>query len=216
MKEPNSLAEGLVLDGLNLVATEVFAANSTMEEAPRDRLRRVFVGCGDALHRFVFVRIGGNREAAEDMVQQVCCEAAKHRRMPADDAQCQAWLFGIARNLVRKHWQSRRRDGARMPRRNAEVSEALAQAMEASPMPLDSLTRVESATQLMLAITTLSAMEQGLVFDIYFGGRSRAEIAQDLGLTVKAVEARLYRIRHRLRKELRGEMKGNHNESTDE
>ncbi len=196
------------MDGLNLVATKVFAGDSALEEDPRDRLRRVFVGCGDALYRFVVVRVGGNREAADELVQQTCCEAAKHRRIPNDDGECEAWFFGIARNLIRRHWRRRRRDGAIIFQCDQRASRALVEAMEASPIPIESLTRDEAATQLMLAITTLSSNEQGLVFDVYFGGRDRAEIAREMGVTVKAVEARLYRARNRLRAKLRGEEKG--------
>ena len=88
---------------------------------------------------------------------------------------------------------------------NLRVSAALAAAMESSPAPIETLVDGEAATQLMLAITALASGDQQLVFDAYFNGRAREQIAGEMGLTVKAVEARLYRIRRRLRAKLRGE-----------
>ncbi|MFH1110623.1 MAG: sigma-70 family RNA polymerase sigma factor [Planctomycetota bacterium] len=193
------------MDGLDLVATDLFAATCGSEEQSRDRLRRVFLGCGDALYRFIVLRAGGDRDAADEISQQTCCEAVQHRRIPHADDDCEAWLFGIARNLIRKHWRRKRRTGVCVSLENLRVSAALAAAMESSPAPIETLVDGEAATQLMLAVTALTSGDQQLVFDVYFNGRAREQIAGEMGLTVKAVEARLYRIRRRLRAKLCGE-----------
>ncbi len=145
----------------------------------------------------------------DDLVQQTCYEAAQSTRLPSDDGECQAWLFGIARNLIRKHWQRHKREALFSPERNARAAEALVRNMEDSCPPVESITREESATQLLWAITTLPASDQGLIFDVYFGHRDRASIARELGTTMKSLEGKLYRIRHRLRQKLKGDEKGN-------
>jgi RNA polymerase sigma-70 factor (ECF subfamily) len=71
-------------------------------------------------------------------------------------------------------------------------------------LPEESLARDESVQQLLLAVTSLPADQQRLVFAFYFEERSYAAIADELGVTVKGVETRLYRARARLREVLAG------------
>ena len=61
----------------------------------------------------------------------------------------------------------------------------------------------ERRHQLMLAVSALDDDEQWLLFAIYRHGRGQAEVADDLGVTAKSVESRLYRLRARLRQMLR-------------
>jgi RNA polymerase sigma-70 factor (ECF subfamily) len=75
--------------------------------------------------------------------------------------------------------------------------------MESRPLPDESLIKSEFIEQLLLAVTSLPADVQRLVFAFYFEGRSYAGIAEELGMTAKSVETRLYRARGRLRAILR-------------
>ncbi|MGB2985639.1 MAG: sigma-70 family RNA polymerase sigma factor [Phycisphaerae bacterium] len=167
------------------------------------RLRRMFLAGGDALYRFILVRVHGDRDAADDLLQQTCHEAARHRRMPNDDTECEAWLRGIARNLIRRHWRQAKRQRGRLPLQDAELSRQLVEDLESRPLPADVMIREESARQLLLAVTSLPASEQRLVFAFYFQGRSQADIAGEFGISAKSVETRLYRVRNRLRAILR-------------
>jgi RNA polymerase sigma-70 factor (ECF subfamily) len=169
----------------------------------QDRLRRVFRHCGDGLYRFILVRVGGDRNVADDLLQQTCHEAARHRRMPDDDTECEAWLHGIARNLIRRHWRQNGRSGNHVTVEDARLSQQLVEDMESHPLPPDAVARKELGHQLLLAVTALPASDQHLVFAFYFEGRSQAEIASELGVTVKSIETRLYRTRQRLRTILR-------------
>ncbi len=168
-----------------------------------DALTRVFERCADGLYRFILYRAGSDRDAADDLLQQTCFEAARHGRPPLDEAECEAWLRGIARNLIRRHWRKRKRQGGAVSIEDAALAGALADDLESRPLPGDALVKEESVAQLLLAVTSLSAADQGLVFAYYFDGRCQAGIAGDLGVTEKSVEARLYRVRGRLRKALR-------------
>ncbi len=169
----------------------------------RERLQRVFRKTGDALYRFIVIRVHDDRHAADELLQQTCHEAARHRRMPRDDTECEAWLRGIARNLIRRHWRRMKKRSSQVRIEDAAVSRRLVEDMESQPPPPDALIRDESARQLMLAVTSLRAADQRLVLAFYFDGRSQTDIAEELGLSVKSVETRLYRVRHRLRAILR-------------
>jgi len=168
-------------------------------EPSHQRLQRVFGQSADGLYRYIVVRVGGDRHAADDLIQQVCYEAARKRAVPLDDAQCEAWLFGIARNRIRKHWRRLRRRGVQLVGEDATVAGELVAAMEKGPLPPEVLSKRESIAQLMLAITALPAADQQILFAFYFDGRPQQAIAAERGLTAKSVETRLYRVRSRLR-----------------
>lgn len=167
-------------------------------------LRDAFSCCADALYRFILVRACGDRHTAEDLLQQTCLEAARTRKAPDDAAGCEAFLFGIARNLLRKHWRRMKRRGLLLPQSDAELGAGLTAMMEAGPLAPEVLAGRETRDQLLLAITALPAADQQLVFAFYFDGRSYLQIAQELGSSSKSIESRLYRLRTRLRAALRG------------
>jgi len=165
----------------------------------RDVVLRVFRGAVDSLYRFILLRVGRDRDAADDLLQQTCCEAARNARPPGDEGECEAWLRGIARNLVRQHWRRAARQGCLVPLEEAVSARQLADDLESRPLPQDVLIKDESLEQLLLAVTSLAAADQSLIFAYYFDGRSQAQLAGELGVTEKSIESRLYRARGRLR-----------------
>ena len=108
-------------------------------------------------------------------------------------------MRGIARNLIRRHWRRTRRRRDRRSLEDVPAARRLAEDMTSRPLPPEALVREEATRQLLLAVTSLPAADQQLVFAFYFEGRSQTDIAETCGLSVKSVEARLYRVRHRLR-----------------
>lgn len=188
---------------LETAVTAVAPSLTIRREEPRsERLRRVFERTCDGLYRFILIRAGNDRHAADELLQETCEIAAGHRRFPWDEDACEAWLRGIARNLLKKHWRQAAKRRA-LPLHGARTSRELAEALESGPLPSEALTHDETVSQLMRAITALPAAEQRLIFEFYFDERPTVQIAGDLGVSVKSVESRLYRIRSRLRAELR-------------
>jgi RNA polymerase sigma-70 factor (ECF subfamily) len=166
-------------------------------------LQRVFASAADGLYRFILVRSGGDRSTAEDLLQQTCCVAAGHERVPRRAAKCEAWLFGIARNLIREHWRKNARSARSVTMHNADLSRKLLDQMESGPLPEEVLRDRESAEQLLRAVTAMSAADQHLIFAFYFQGRSQTDIAAEVGTSSRGVETRLYRARRRLKDALR-------------
>jgi RNA polymerase sigma-70 factor (ECF subfamily) len=181
----------------------LIARDNAGTSGSRAVVRRAFLRSADGLYRYLLVRVRGDRELADELLQQTCVEASKSQRPPRDDAQCEAWLRGIARNLVRRHWRKLRRQPGCVPLESPEAARRLVDDLESRPLPLDTLIREEAVTQLMLAVTSLSASDQRLIFAHYFERRSQAEIARELSVSEKGVESRLYRLRGRLRAALR-------------
>lgn len=171
-------------------------ASQTNDGATK-RLERAFDQCGDDLYWFILLRVSNDRHAADDILQQTCFEAARHRRIPREDGACQAWLFGIAKNLVRKHFRQARRD---FRQRNSIVAASERNGSDQTRDAVsDSIERSEAVPQLLNAIAALDEADRELILGSYFEGRSHEELARVTGASVRAIEGRLYRARNALR-----------------
>ena len=168
-----------------------------------ERLPQAFRNVADGLYRWILMRVASDRHAAEDILQQTCHEAARSLRQPIESDKYEAWFRGIAKNLVRRHWRQSKRRGTAVSLENPGVARQLAEDMESRPLPAETMIRDEVGTQLLLAVTSLPESEQRLVFAFYFEGRSQGQIAEELHVSAKSVETKLYRIRNRLREILK-------------
>lgn len=169
----------------------------------RERLRLAFERCAERLYRYLLLRVG-DRDQADDLLQQTCCEAAGGR-IPNTVVECEAWLFGVARKLVPRHFR-REKQRRRNPGGDPESHEWLAR-LECGEPPENPCERVDAIRRLALATSELSVEEQELLFAFYVEGRTQAVIADRLRTTAKGIEARLYRLRGRLRALLGGDGK---------
>ena len=195
-----------------MTATIPIESAGSIEKArgTEDRLPEAFRSVADGLYRWILLRVGRDRHVAEDLLQQTCHEAVRSRSRPTKSAcrpvgedKYEAWLRGIAKNLVRRHWRQSKRRGTHVSIENPSVARQLAEDMVSRPLPTDTMIRDEISEQLLLAVTSLPAAEQRLVFAFYFDRRSQADIAQELHVTAKSVETKLYRVRNRLREVLK-------------
>jgi RNA polymerase sigma factor (sigma-70 family) len=179
-------------------ATESSSALDTQEA----RLRQAFDGCGDDLYRFIVLRVRGDRHAADDLLQQTCYEAARHRRTPGSDDAAQAWLFGIAKNLVRRHFRRLRREVRFRGEKAVACANLSSQDVDGNEP--NAAAPHDLAPNLLMAIASLGETEQRLLLGSYYEGRSHAELARAIGVSVRAIEGRLYRARTALRQALKG------------
>ena len=75
-----------------------------------------------------------------------------------------------------------------------------------APGPEEQLLRKERAERLERALASLSSRDRALFYRKYYYLQSTARIAAELGLTPRAVEGRLYRIRKGLQNKLGGDL----------
>lgn len=156
------------------------------------------------LWRFLSVRVGGDENLAEELMQELCLQAVRTRTAAGRTAEhVDAWLFGVARNVLRRHWRTLTRRRRNLPEVRVDIGRELADRMDQAPLPGEYLQRREVQEQLLLALTALPTEDQNLILEHYFDGRSQVEIAAKSGLTPRAVEGRLYRARQALRERLR-------------
>ncbi|WOO42482.1 RNA polymerase sigma factor [Rubellicoccus peritrichatus] len=138
------------------------------------------------LLRYLVALHTGNLEAARETMQDTFLKVAKHIRCFDDEAVFWGWLRAVAKSVFLDHTRKQGRYWRMLNRFRAEpisnepvedhLNEALQKALEAMP-----------------------ATERDLIEAKYFRKSSYEEIAQQLGLTGKAVENRLARARSSLR-----------------
>lgn len=143
-----------------------------------------------ALWGFALRLTGGDRAHAQDVVQETLLRAWRNRRVLGGSAAAtRAWLFTVARHLVIDEWRqgrSRREVLAAEPPDRPDPGERGTDAMLESWLVADALTR-------------LSADHRAVVVLCYFGGRSVAEAARELGVPEGTVKSRTYYALRQLR-----------------
>ena len=107
-----------------------------------------------------------------------------------------AWLTALARNAALNRARQLRR----------ESPEPLDAGLPSpGPSPEEALLKKERQAELNAALNRLSRTDRLLFYRKYYYMQSTAQIASELGMSVRAAEGRLYRIKKRLRGILGGE-----------
>ena len=111
-----------------------------------------------------------------------------------------AWITAIARNTALNH---RRRNEA-----HGSGEELLESVPAGEATPEEQVLRNERREELKRALYRLSAKDRALFYRKYYYCQSIEQIAAEAGMTKRAVEGRLYRIKKQLRQILGGEYNG--------
>jgi RNA polymerase sigma factor (sigma-70 family) len=136
-----------------------------------------------AVYRF-FVRMTGQRDLAQDLTQDLFVRVVRGIESYEESGRELAWLFAIARNLLRdRHRQASRQ----------AVHEPLAAAAD-----VPAADAADLALEVDRAIAQLPDTDREVFLLLETVGLSYEEIANVTGLTVSAVRSRLHRARRSL------------------
>ena len=138
-----------------------------------------------------FLRLTGNRQLSEDLVQEAFIRILKYRKSFRLPGEFRPWLYKLARNAVAAHFRKHGRD-------HLPPGEPDEQACE-RPLALDQLQRAESARQLRAALMLLPYERREVLLLSRFGELRYDEIAELLGCSVGAVKLRVHRAVRQLR-----------------
>lgn len=130
---------------------------------------------------------------AQDLAQETFLIGFENLDRLKDHARLKSWLMGIAGNLCRDHYKRRKMAG--MP----EGMDVELTGMD----PLQSAEQTERHEVLYQALANLSERYRAVLIKRYLEGQEYPQIAEDLGLSVGAVEVCM----HRARKSLAAAMK---------
>lgn len=168
-------------------------------EAVRDGDLRKLAVLFERHHRNLFhffLRITGQRELSEDLVQEVFFRILRYRHTFSGQYPFSAWIYQIARNAHMDHLQKRRH-------------EALPEQEPASdaPHPDEKFARKQEAALVRLALERLPEDKREVLVLSRYQNLKYEEIAQILGIEVGAVKVRVYRAVRQLA-QIFGELSG--------
>jgi len=157
--------------------------------ADEERLRSLYDQYSGPLFGYVLRQVHGDRQAAEDIVQETLLRAWTHpEALDPDRGSVRAWLFAVARNLVIDSARAR----AARPR---EVGEERLGADWAGSVPDpgdDAYEQTLDALQLAEALGALSEEHRSVLVETYYRGATVAEAAKALGVPPGTVKSRTY------------------------
>ncbi|MCD9195158.1 sigma-70 family RNA polymerase sigma factor [Streptomyces albireticuli] len=127
----------------------------------------------------------GDHQLAEEVVQEVFLRAWRASdSFDSSRGTPRTWLYAIARNVI---VDARRRREARPPAARAE--EAGREGAGADADPYD---RLLARIELREALDRLRPEHREVVIEVYFLGRSCADLAGELGIPASSARSRLY------------------------
>jgi RNA polymerase sigma-70 factor (ECF subfamily) len=145
----------------------------------------------DRLFRYLLLLTRGNEELTRELIQVTMTKAMGRPRRFDTEGQLWNWVAAIARNAFI--------DSIRRTRRTPQIVSLLAEdnAEMACVLPDDA--DGELLAVLENCISALDGEERELIESFYFKDGSHRSVAEERGLTPKAVESRLARVRQKLR-----------------
>jgi RNA polymerase sigma-70 factor (ECF subfamily) len=129
----------------------------------------------------------GEKDLAEDLLQNTWLRAWEHRAMVQEEGLARAWLFSIATNVFRDHWR-RQAIGRRILGRPVTLSPELT--WKAPPEPMDA--------RLLHALAALALEDRQLALLVGVHGCTRREAADLLGISHDTARKRWQRARAKL------------------
>lgn len=160
--------------------------------AAEEDVRRIYRDTLDDFYGVVSRRCDGDRELAEDVVQETWLRAVRVWRADGIPERPMAWLTTVAvrilSNHFRRHTADRLDDGSgdTIPAPDAAVARA----------------SLERRSLVERAIARLPVLQERLLEAFHYDRRPVADIASALGVSERAVEGRLRRARQNLRREI--------------
>lgn len=149
------------------------------------------------LMKYIIAPILQNPQDREDCLSEVSMRVwEKIGQFDGEKGSFHAWLTAITRNTALNH--ARKASGS-----SAEELSESTPSPELSPE--ETLLKKERQEALKTALSRLSYKDRLLFYRKYYYRQSTAQIAAELGMTERAVEGKLYRVKKQLRKSLGGE-----------
>lgn len=150
------------------------------------------------LMRYIIAPILKNPQDREDCLSEAATRVwEKIDRFDPERGSWSAWLTAVTRNTALNYARNISRGGGEEIPENTPSPE---------PTPEELMLRQERRAAVNRALGRLPSGDRVLFYRKYYYLQSTAQIASELGMTERAVEGKLYRLKKRLRKMLGGEM----------
>ena len=150
------------------------------------------------LMKYIIAPILPNAQDQEDCLSEIAMQVwEKIEKFDSQRGSWNAWLIAITRNYALNY------------RRNSKMHNSVEEIASDIPSPElspdEQIIRQERQAAVNRALQRLSPKDKTLFYRKYYYLQSTAQIASEMGMTERAVEGKLYRIKKQLRKMLGGE-----------
>ncbi len=152
----------------------------------------------DRYHKRIFnflARMASDREAAEDLTQNVFLRLLKYRHTYNPEMKFQAWIYQMARNAFADHYQQQKQ---RTP-----VKMEVEKLNDQLPDIMDALEQEENEKRLIRALAQLPDDYRELLVLTRFQHLKYEEVAGFLNMTVANVKVKVHRAIGQLRENVR-------------
>jgi RNA polymerase sigma-70 factor (ECF subfamily) len=140
---------------------------------------------GAALRRFALKLTLGDRQRAEDIVQEALLRAWRHPEIVGTgQTAIRPWLFTVTRHIAIDMWRARRRSEA--------AEEIIDDRHTELPDPIELIEQTVEALDVRAAMAQLSPGHREVITEMYFHGHSVVETAEILGIPAGTVKSRSY------------------------
>jgi RNA polymerase sigma-70 factor (ECF subfamily) len=146
-------------------------------------LRALHADHGHALFALALKLSDGDRQRAEDLVQETLLRAWRNpEAFEPDRGSVRAWLFTTVRRLAIDAWR----------RRESRVGEVMTDVLPEPPAIVDEADRAIEAWTIAEALSRLSTAHREVLVECFFRGCSVAEAAAELGIPPGTVKSRTH------------------------
>jgi len=168
---------------------------------PVEEVRPMYIAHAAAIHAYAARRVG--RDLADDIVADTFRQAIESYPsfqagwgQRTDSENGRAWLFGIATNLLRRHWRTERRRLAAMARQR----DGRQPGIDGDPLLVvpDRVDAAIDAGNVIAALADLSSEDIELLVLVAWERLSSREVAAILDIPPGTVRSRMHRIRQQL------------------
>jgi RNA polymerase sigma-70 factor, ECF subfamily len=156
------------------------ARDSRRMSSDEELVRALYAEHAAPLLRYAVHLMSGDRQRAEDIVQETLLRAWQHPEAIAGRP-ARPWLFAVARNLAIDSYRARRA-------RPSEVGEG---ALDVLPAP-DEAERALESWAVADALSSLRPEHKRVLLETYYQGKSVAEAAATLGVPAGTVKSRTF------------------------
>jgi RNA polymerase sigma-70 factor (ECF subfamily) len=147
-------------------------------------VRALYAEHGALLLGYV-IRLTGDRQLAEDIVQETLVRAWRNSGQLAEHGSVRAWLLTVARNLTVDAVRARRV-------RPVEVDAEMAESGATQTMHADHGEAVATGMVVAAAMATLSSEHRDALLAVYFHDKTAAAASEVLGISPGTVKSRVH------------------------
>jgi len=141
------------------------------------------------------LRLTGDRQLSEDLVQEVFVRLLKYRHTYRADSQFTTWMFQIARNARIDYFR-------RSPRDEVSIEDEVVEHVSLMPSPGEQVEQKEEMRILLDALSRLSEEKRAVLLLRGFQGLKFEEIAKVMKCPVNTAKGRAFKAIRELREAL--------------